>query len=71
MNLSFLWKMGVPIARKVLQLILASLGTITEDEINEAADYINGKIGGNKRFEAMSLKILIQAAIFALDVIKI
>jgi hypothetical protein len=60
-----MWKW---LARIVLGKVHAWIDGLTPAQLQEAADYINKKIGGNEKFEAATLKIVVEAIKTLLDV---
>jgi hypothetical protein len=64
------WRVFIPVARNVLQILLAILDTLSPYEAQQAADYINSHVGGSKKIQPANLKIIIDAAIHSLDAIK-
>jgi hypothetical protein len=63
-----MWKW---IARIVLGKVHTWVDGLTPAQLQEAADYINKKLGGNKQFEAATLKIVVEAVRTLLDVATI
>jgi len=66
--MNFTWKW---LARIVFGKLHNAIDSLTEEDLIKIADYVNKKIGGNKKVEYKSLKIIIEVAQAVLDVVRL